>query len=122
MAAVVVSAIHWVAKWGALCVALAPPPSAAHPAAAHTAPGPPPQAVGVTCEPHVASYTLSDRDLFLVFATDGVCDVMTNDEVRLLAGRDAPMCRSGLARPEASAPGVATAGGGICGRAQGARR
>eukprot|EP00887_Chlorella_sp_A99_P001830 scaffold19.g1830.t1 len=39
------------------------------------------QAVGVTCEPHVTTYTLSERDLFLVFATDGVCDVMSNEQV-----------------------------------------
>ena len=53
-------------------------------------------AVGVTCEPHITCYTLSSRDLFLVFATDGVCDVMSNEEVvdfveRYKQSRDASM-------------------------------
>ena len=39
---------------------------------------------GVSCEPHIAKIEINDDDLFLVMATDGVWDFMSDEEFKVL--------------------------------------
>ncbi len=43
------------------------------------------KSVGVIATPAVGSYTITEEDLFLIAATDGLFDIMHNDEVATLA-------------------------------------
>lgn len=36
----------------------------------------------VTCEPEINTHNISKNDLFMIMATDGLWDVLTNEEVR----------------------------------------
>lgn len=44
----------------------------------------------VTCEPELISHKLADEDEYLVLATDGVWDVLSNEQVARLVRNTAP--------------------------------
>ena len=42
---------------------------------------------GVICEPHIIRYEIENEDIFLVIATDGVFDVMEDEDIYQLSKR-----------------------------------
>jgi len=69
--------------------------------------------VGVIPTPMISSHTLSSRDQFLVLATDGVWDSLSNAAVVASIGRAVSKSSLGFA-PEQVVSGVRDANGGAC--------